>query len=226
MKAIRKAAQTIAAGHITERGVPADVIYGRCALGSVQVQAELAKLGVHLSRGTIISRLGDIYGSPVGQMPAQRPVDADARTFDFDTATPWRLTLKEVPYGWRGAYLYDLRRDHTDAGRQVLVRLWRLARNSDTRTSRASRNSPTSFHGSHLRLKRVAGLLDSAMRHAEGHRNEVGNWLAKRCREVGLDPGEVEKVVTDYQRAVEWFGTHRYTLGEALATVRSVFRKG
>lgn len=75
--------------------------------------------------------------------------------------------------------------------------------------------------------RRVRGALEWAISHAEGQRNNVGNVLAWVLRrEIGLERHEVEAVMDKYQQHVEWWASPSYTRREAMATVRSVFRRG
>jgi hypothetical protein len=71
---------------------------------------------------------------------------------------------------------------------------------------------------------RIERCLNAAIRLAEvGQRNSLGHWLARRCRDCELSHDESERVVTSFQRSVPQ--QPPYTIREALATVRSVYRR-
>jgi hypothetical protein len=204
-----------------DAGVPFDKAVDNAALGSLRIHEILAARGAKISRRTVHTRLNDLYGSPVGQMPAH------LRDFSSD------MPLKVL---WIGANTYSLYRDRSRTGQRLIASLGRHAR-ARQRWVPASAclvrlrrdNYYCSNRGVVLRANLVeqivGGLLVWAVSHAEGQRNNIGNWLSWRCRAKGLDRDEVEEVIERYQEEVCWLGSHPYTRREAIATVRSAFRR-
>lgn len=205
-----------------DKGVPFDKAVKNAALGTHRIHGILVEAGVKISRRTVHTRLPELYEMPIGRMPAH-----------LHDAAP------DVPVKvwWLGANTYNLYLDPSPRGKRLLAALRRydLARSrwrghSSHRFSLRSSGTYYSPSGVGLRANLVeqvvGGLLEWAILHAEGQRNNIGNWLAWRCRAKGLDTHEVEDVMDHYQEAVCWLASHPYTHREAMSTVRSVFRRG
>ena len=203
-----------------DAGVPYEKAVENAALGTHRTHEILTQAGVEISRRTVHTRLGELYGAPVGRMPAH-----------LHQAAP-DLPLK---VWWLGANTYNLYRDRSRRGERLLASLGRYAQRVQRWTSARARafslRSDIYYSDDGVALRAnlveqiVGGLLEWAISHAEGQRNNLGNWLAWRCRAKGLERDEVHEVMDRYQQEVCWLGTHPYTRHEAMATVRSVFRR-
>ena len=71
----------------------------------------------------------------------------------------------------------------------------------------------------------ATALLETALAkaNAEG-RNNAGFWLACQLRDARLDRAEAEAVMRDYAAAVPQHGRDPYTAGEALSTLKSIYK--
>lgn len=67
-------------------------------------------------------------------------------------------------------------------------------------------------------------LLDRAIAQASSGRNDACFRMSCQLRDNRYDLSAAECVVLQYQAAVEWVGNGQYTVLEALATLRSVYR--
>lgn len=66
-------------------------------------------------------------------------------------------------------------------------------------------------------------LVNEALGRTANGRNNAGLWLACQARDEGYSQSEAESILTDYQSRVA--DPSSYSLGEALATVRSSYRR-
>ena len=75
-------------------------------------------------------------------------------------------------------------------------------------------------------IKRAAEYyLQRALAIAQpGNRNDTGFWLACQLRDLGLDESEAENYMIRYAEGAP-HGEHPYTVDEALATLRSAYRR-
>jgi hypothetical protein len=67
-------------------------------------------------------------------------------------------------------------------------------------------------------------LINRALAHAGKGRNDNGKWLAIQIRDNGYSQAEAEQVMQEYVQLVSQQG-HPYKLSEAMATVRSIYKK-
>lgn len=83
------------------------------------------------------------------------------------------------------------------------------------------------------RNRKAEEFLQRAIAEAEAHykktnksgiRNDMGFWLAQQLRDLGLDPEKASEYMIRYQRSVQFFGGHEYTLAEAIKTLESAYR--
>jgi hypothetical protein len=179
------------------------------------IHAILTEEGVAVSRSTLHTDLRELLGEPIAQM-VRRPMRLDG--------VVWWVR--------RGANIYDLAQAPANRGgrlfRLVLRRIHELLHQRSSGTGGRDSLSGTGRLSPSLVDRRVQGALEKAILVAPGQRNTVGNWLAWRCRSLELGQYEVEGVMRRFVDAVGWWagGDGRpYTLRDALATVRCLFRK-
>lgn len=212
---VRNAAAVAVARFAVQKRLPLEKALTNAALGTNLIHSILATAGIKISRRTVHTRLAELYDSPVGEMPAHLHEAAPDISFKV-----W----------WKGANTYNLRNDRTKQGMRLLLRIRDLIAAYARTGSGVGGSSPSPLGPRRLRAnrldRRVSGALDWAVGHAEGRRNNLGNWLAWRCRSLGLAQHDVEEVMERYQREVCGLGSHPYTRREATATMRSVFRRG
>lgn len=198
--------------------LPLETALTNAALGN-RVHEVFTSCGGRACERTVRDDIRELLGGPVGQMPDQLREIADCP-----------LKVKQ-----RGANTYSVLAIGDDKLRGRLLRrirtlialFARLTRRVNCVSSSACPASPcgaSRLTASSLE-RRVGRALEWAIGHAEGRRNNVGNWLAWRCSRLGLDQHDVESVMEQYQQEVCGLGDHRYPRSEAMATVRSVFRR-
>lgn len=201
------------AGGFIDKGLSYERAVSNAALGTDALHALLVKARVDISRSSVYRRVREI-AEPVGRMPSHRVgpfiVKGGAATFDL-RRIPGKRAKERLGFLREYAHAVNTLRKRGSAGNAA-----RLL---------ASRRGSSSFSVNRPQ-RRAAGMLRWALLHADGQRNNVGNVLAWRCREFGLDQPDVETVMERYQAEVCGLGSHPYTRPEAMATVRSVFRRG
>jgi hypothetical protein len=199
-----------------KKGLPLETALTNAALGNRVHEVFIAYGGKGCER-TVRDDIREILGPPVGQMSDHlREAAAD-------------VPLKVL---CRGARTYSVLGVKDATVRKRL--LWRIHAITAlfARLTRSSAGSSSPSPSGSRRLtantleRRVSGALEWALGHAEGQRNNLGNWLAWRCRKIGLAQHEVEAVMERYQGEVCGLGPDPYSRRDAMATVRSVFRCG
>lgn len=78
--------------------------------------------------------------------------------------------------------------------------------------------------------EQIAATAESCLQNAlelsvPGERNNVGFWLARSLRDLGLDPGIASEYMIRYQQAVQDKGDHQYTRDEALKSLESAYNE-
>lgn len=221
-RVVEAIAQVVAELAVKKR-LPLETALTNAALGN-RVHEVFTENGGTACERTVRDDIRELLGEPVGQMPDQ---------------------LRELFPGARGPFQVKQRGANTYSVlaiadeklrkrllRRIHARIARIARLTRGRVSciGVTACSPSPYGAGRLTAnaleRRVSRALAWAIGYAEGQRNNVGNWLAWRCRRLGLDRHEVEAVMQDYQQEVCGLGDHRYTWAEARATVRSVFLHG
>ena len=208
---------------VIKKGLPLETGLTNAALGN-RVYDLYVKHGGKACERTVRDDIRELFGEPVGRMPEQ---------------------LVELFPGARGPFLVQRRGANTysvlaiadDKLRTRLLRrvhalIEQFARLTRTRVNAITtgRSAPPFASRGSLTAnelnRSVSRALERAIGDAEGRRNNVGHRLAWRCRYLGLDQSEVDQVMEQYQEEVCGLGSHPYTRREAMATLRSVFRRG
>jgi hypothetical protein len=177
------------------------------ALGVHQLQLAYWRLtGEAPGARTIHNWRRELLGAPVGQMPVQR----------LPASFGCPLKLQRT-----GANQYDL---------PSYAELWQVVKRAILDALSTRRREKRQRYGVENPVKshiRALGALDWAVRNAAGKRNIVGYRLVLLLRRLGLDRGEVDDWMEDYQAQVCALDTpsNRYTVAEVRATVRSAMRK-
>jgi hypothetical protein len=185
----------VARGQI-RKGYSLKMALTNLALGADALRPRLAKRGVHVSANTLRADLGQPVGQLVKPAPGQR----------FGDQRPYKraLTYNLIEMSQRFGHL----------GQRLLSEfvLWAFER---TDSALSSSSSP-----------RARGYLKWAVENAyEGVRSTVGNRLAWACAtKFWLPEVETMKIMTAYLGQVDR-GSRPYTPREAMATVRSVYRR-
>ncbi len=187
----------IAREHV-RKGHSQELAFNSLAIGAADMQRRLRHRGIHASENTIRSDLGEA----AGQLPR-----AAFGELHFKRALTYSLVALAQRFGTYGVRLLG-----DFAG-------WAFGFGS---TPPSPMNSALSA-SSNLRVR---GYLKWAVEHAcEGVRSAIGNRLAWACAtQFGLPESETAKVMTEYQTCVPR-GRHPYAPREAIATLRSVYRR-
>jgi hypothetical protein len=174
-------------------------LYGLAA-GRDLIVRQLEEIKVHLDRRTVSRALVRLEELGVIERVGQLDDWTDLNAGD------------DQPVRKTGAYRYRLNVLLPKIGTRIAAELEFLL----------PRDAPYGVSTPH---RRANGSLNWAIKHAtEGHRNEIGAWLAWRCRLVGLTATETRAVLIAYQQGVT-IGVRPYKVREALTTVRSMFRR-
>ena len=81
------------------------------------------------------------------------------------------------------------------------------------------------LHGANRTERRAQGALRWAVKHAkEGIRNVTGYRLVSLCRDAGLTEDDARPLMREYAASV-CSGSHSYTLGEAMLSLRSAYKR-
>jgi hypothetical protein len=186
-----------------EAGRSLDYCLSTAPLGRDLIARELAAMGCTMDRKTVAAALAELVES--GAMERSGQLE--------DWVDPSAEGTKADPVHKSGSFTYRLKVIFRQIG--------------DLAAHALAPHTSNAAYGGMAPKRRIEGCRKWASRHAKaGERNHIGHWLARRCRDCGLSLTEAQAVVQEYRDSVPQPRSRpAYTLREAMATLRSVYRR-
>jgi hypothetical protein len=184
-----------------EKGWSHEYAISKLPAGRDVIRAELAQMGYEVDRKTVASALEEVCDLGLMERVGQLEQWTD----------PSAQGTKTDPVTKSGAFIYRLKlvfREFGDLAESVVRGLM------------AGNDALGGIWGQ----TKIEACLRGAIRHAKtGNRNSGGAFIAFRCRDYGLTYTDAQAVMARYQGSVPQHG-HPYSLREAMATVRGVYK--